>query len=204
MQEKNIKVSKGRLNISKRKTRNLRERNLGSRAYTTIVHRKFFADPQGTEFNVVTGEPGYYQKIIITKNKPADLGRKLNLQTLAGRDDLIIKGYTANGTGTAASNWICVSADGTAPSTADTVVAGEISTNGMGRAQATTRTHTTGTNAWSLSLTFTDTTAETAGIVKYGLLTASSLGVLNHENTATTVTLEIGDQLIVTWTGSVG
>lgn len=167
------------------------------KAYTTIVHRKFIADPQGEETNLITGVRGRYEKIVICKNKD-------NLQTLAGRDDEIIKDYTFNGSGTAASNWICVSADGTAPSTADTVVAGEITTNGMGRAQATTRTHTTGTNAWSLSITFTDTTAETAGIVKYGLLTASSGGVLNHENTATTVTLEIGDQLICVWTGSLG
>ncbi|MDE1866775.1 MAG: hypothetical protein KGI08_03570 [Thaumarchaeota archaeon] len=167
------------------------------RAYTTVVHRKFVADENGLETNLVTGVRGTYQKIVLCKNKD-------NLQTLAGRDDEIIKCYTQNGAGNPASNFIAVSADVTAPSTADTVLAGEITTNGMGRAQATTRTHTTGTNAWSLSLTFTDTTAETAAIVKYGLFTAISSGVLNHENTATTVTLEVGDQLIVSWTGSLG
>lgn len=198
--EKNIPIPDNRTFIYKNSKRSLHESNSRSKAYTTVVHKKFIADENGEEFNIVTGVRGYYQKIVLCKNKPGDA----NLQTLAGRDDLIIKGYTANGTGTAASNYICVSADGTAPSTADTVVAGEITTNGMGRAQATTRTHTTGTNAWTLALTFTDTTAQTAGIVKYGLLTAISSGVLNHENTATTVTLEIGDQLIVTWTGSVG
>lgn len=197
VQEKNISIGKGGMSRIKRGTRNLRERTFGSVAYTTVVHRKFFADPQGTEFNVVTGVRGRYEKIVKEKRKP-------NLQTLAGRDDEIIKDYTQNGAGNPASNYICTSADGTAPSTADTVVAGEITTNGMGRAQATTRTHTSGTNAWSLSLTFTDTTAETAGIVKYGLLTAISSGVLNNENTSTTVTLEVGDQLIVSWSGTVG
>jgi len=59
-------------------------------------------------------------------------------------------------------------------------------------------------NDWSLSLTFTNTTAQTPGIVKYGLLTAVSSGVLNHENTAASVTLEVGDQLIVTWSGTLG
>lgn len=198
IREKNTAIPDNRTFIYKNSKRAINERPVGLEGgYTTVVHRKFIADENGLDHNIVTGVRGRYEKIVVCKNQK-------NLQTLAGRDDLIIKGYTANGTGTAASNYICVSADGTAPSTADTVVAGEITTNGMGRAQATTRTHTTGTNAWTLALTFTDTTAQTAGIVKYGLLTAISSGVLNHENTATTVTLEIGDQLITTWTGSVG
>lgn len=195
--DKNIPTSPGKLTVHPIRTRSMHETVMPRKGYLTVVHRKFITDENANDVNLVTGQKGYYQKIVICKNSE-------NLQTLAGRDDLIIKGYTQNGAGNPASNWICVSADGTAPSTADTVVAGEITINGMGRAQATTRTHTTGTNTWSLSLTFTDTTAETAGIVKYGLLTASSSGVLNHENTATTVTLEIGDQLVVTWTGSLG
>lgn len=184
------------ISIRKRSKRVFYEK-IGTKGFLTVLHRKFVASQDGKEFNKVTGERGFYEEIYACKNKE-------NLQTLAGRDDLITKGYTANGTGTAASNYICVSADATAPSTADTVVAGEITTNGLARAQATTRTHTVGTNAWSLQITFTDTTAATTGIVKYGLLTAVTGGVLNHENTATSVTLQIGDELVVTWTGTVG
>lgn len=195
--EKPIKI-KEKFSVNKKSSRAILERSTrGAKGYLTSVHRKFFADPNGEDFNVVTGVRGYYKNIIVCKNKE-------NLQTLAGRDDEIDKDYIHNGQGTAASNWIAVSADGTAPSTADTVLAGEITNHGMGRAQATTRTHTTGLNDWSLSLTFTNTTAQTAGIVKYGLFTAVSSGVLNHENTAASVTLEVGDQLIVTWSGTLG
>lgn len=195
--EQNVPVKNEHFTVNKRTHRNILESNVPRKAYLTVVHRKCHAVPNGNDKNVVTGEIGFYENIYVEKNKE-------NLQTLAGRDDMIDKVWIHNGQGTAASNWICVSADGTAPSTADTVVPGEITTNGMGRAQATTRTHTTGMNDWSLSLTFTNTTAQTTGIVKYGLLTASTLGVLNNENTAIAVTLQVGDQLIVTWSGTAG
>jgi hypothetical protein len=198
MQEPHIQVSTDdSLEAMKRGGRNIEELPDWVAGYLTVTKRTFHADPCGREFGAADGKRGYYTEHVVCKNKK-------NLLTLGGRDDFIDKCYIHNGAGTAAGNWVAVSADAGAPSTADTTLAGEITTNGMGRTQMTTRTHTTGQNDWSLQVTFTDTTGATSGIVKYALFTASSAGVMSHENTATTVTLQINDQLQVTWTGTLG
>jgi hypothetical protein len=137
---------------------------------------------------------------------------KDNLLTNGGRDFFHWQCYTANATGTTADintstvagNFVCLSNDATAPAATDTVVAGEISTNGLGRVIATTRTHTVGTNTSTLSQTFTDTTATTSNVQKTGLFNKSSVGVLTHENTFTSTNLAVGDQLQITWTVTLG
>lgn len=77
----------------------------------------------------------------------------------------------------------------------------EITTNGLQRTQATTRTHTTGTNVSTLSHSFTLSGTELL-VQKACLLdrVATGTGIAGHENTFTVSNLFVGDQIIVTWT----
>jgi hypothetical protein len=103
--------------------------------------------------------------------------------------------------------YFALSSDAGAPSAADTTVASEISTNGLGRAFATganwTHVSPTGTTqqstVWSLKITFTATGTQ-ASIQKCGMLNAVSGGILGFENTFSAVSMISGDTLAVTWT----
>lgn len=92
-------------------------------------------------------------------------------------------------------NFVVISADGTAPAPGDTVVAGELTTNGLGRAQGT-YAHTNGTSSFTMQKVFSATGSQ-AGIVKTGLLNASSSGTLCFENTFSSVSVNNGDTLTV-------
>jgi hypothetical protein len=145
-------------------------------------------------YNPTTRNYGDWE--IVTENKH-------NLLTDPGRDFFHAQCYTNTAAGTIGSNYIVVSNNATAPAAGDTVVAGELSANGFSRAQATTRTHTAGTNSTTLAITFTATGTQTA-IQKSGLLNASSTGTLTHEATFTSTDLVTNDQLSVTWTLNLG
>lgn len=167
--------------------------------WVTVKKRTWHADPNGPETAPVTGERGYYGAWQIIDDMVP------NLLTLGGRDDFIDKCYIHNGQGTAAGNYIGLSNDAVAPSTSDTSLASEITTNGLARAQATTRTHTTGNNDWSLQYTWTATGSQSAQ--KAGLFTQTGppvAGVMSHENTFASVSLLTNDQLQLTWSGTLG
>lgn len=167
--------------------------------WVTAKKRTWYSDPNGNETAPVTGERGYYGAWEIVDDMVP------NLLTTGGRDDFIDKCYIHNGQGTAAGNYIGLSNDATAPAAGDTSLALEITANGLARAQATTRTHTTGNNDWSLQYTWTATGSQSAQ--KAGLFTQTGppvAGVMSHENTFSSVSLLTNDQLQLTWAGTLG
>jgi hypothetical protein len=94
-------------------------------------------------------------------------------------------------------NYIALSNDSASPAAGDTAVASEITSNGLGRAQAT-YTHSAGATSYTLSHTWTATGTQASQ--KTGILTASSAGTLCFENTYTQATLNNTDTLTITWT----
>jgi len=126
-----------------------------------------------------------------------------NLLTNGGRDFIHAQAYTNTAAGTQGSRYIAVSTDTGSPAAGDTTLTGEISTNGLGRAAATTNTHSAGTNTSTLGITYTASGTHTA-VQKSALFNASSSGTMTHENTFTSVTLASGDSLQVTWTLTLG
>ncbi len=121
-----------------------------------------------------------------------------NLLTTAGRDFLHQQGYETTGLGTNGGNYIALSTNSSGAAAGHTSVAGEISSDGLERAQGAV-SHSAGTTTTTVIKTFTATGTHTA-VQLCGLLTASSSGTLVHEATFTAVTLTSNDQLMITWT----
>ena len=128
---------------------------------------------------------------------------KHNLLTNGGRDFFHAQVYTNTSTGTVGGNFIGLTANSGAPAAGDTTLTAEITTNGLGRAVATTLTHSAGTNATTLAKTFTASGAHT-DVQKSGLFNAASAGILTHVNTFTPVTLATNDTLAVSWSLTLG
>ena len=119
-----------------------------------------------------------------------------NLITTAGKDFIAAQiGSTSPGANGA--NYIALTNTAITPAAGDTTLSGEITTNGLARAQGT-YAHTAGQNTFTVSKTFTATATQSAQAA--GLFTASSAGTMMAENTFTSVTLNNGDQLTLTWT----
>jgi len=147
-------------------------------------------------FVTVIKNKGKWNEEIICKDNE-------NLQTTDGRDEFHQTMYidtTATQTG---FNFIAATTDATAPAIGDTVLAGEITTGGLARALATTRTHTDDTNVSTISITFTPTTTHT-NIQKSGLFDLVTGGVLSHENIFPPVIILLNDTLTITWTLTLG
>jgi hypothetical protein len=123
---------------------------------------------------------------------------KHNLGTDAGEDFLHAQVYTNTVSGTRGANFIAVSSNTVAPAASDTTLAGEITTNGLGRAQATPA-HSAGTNTTTIEITFTASGAH-SNVQKTAIFNASTSGTMPHVNTFTATTLASGDELRVTWT----
>lgn len=131
---------------------------------------------------------------VICKDNP-------NLLTTAGRD--WIHGQVYNSGTTDEAKYVALSSNTGGSSAAHTAVADEIvDGNGLDRAAGTVA-HTPGTNTTTITKVFTATGSYT-GVQLCGLLTASSLGTLVHENTFSAVNLESSDQLTVSWTITAG
>ena len=81
---------------------------------------------------------------ILCKNKP-------NLLTDDGRDYAIAQFYTNTSAGGVGENFIALTVNTAAASTDSTLLTGEITTNGLERALATTISHSTGTNRYNIS-----------------------------------------------------
>lgn len=121
------------------------------------------------------------------------------MRTNAGRDHqaLVMGDNASTGTGGyAPGSYIALTANDDAPSAANTTLAGEISSGTLARAQAIFA-HTSGTNLYTLTKTFTSDQSVT--INKIGIFTASSGGVLCFEALLDSpVTLRSGDQIQIT------
>lgn len=136
---------------------------------------------------------------VLCHNKP-------NLLTNSGRDDFHTGLYTNAGASQTPFNFIGLTTDVGAPSATDTDLTGEITTGGLSRIQAASRVHTGGTNTSTLIQTFTATAVHTA-LVKAGLFDVIGppvAGTMGHESTFTTATLQISDQITITWVLTVG
>lgn len=117
-----------------------------------------------------------------------------NLITNVGRDNIHNAALQASGQ-PVGLQFMAISSDTGAPGVTDTTLAGEITGTGLARASAT-YAHSAGTNSSTLTYTFTNSTAgAVTAIQKAATFTASSSGTMGFENTFTSVTLQIGDQL---------
>jgi hypothetical protein len=119
-----------------------------------------------------------------------------NLVTNAGFD-LISNVMGTTGTQGAACNYIAVTNTAITPGAGDTTLSGEISSNGLSRAQGT-YSHTNGTQTYTVSKVFTASGTQASQAT--GLFNASSTGTMCYEATYTQVTVNSGDTLTVTWT----
>ncbi|AIC14278.1 phage tail fiber protein [Nitrososphaera viennensis] len=121
-----------------------------------------------------------------------------NLITNAGKDFIAQQIGASTGLASEGAHYIALTTDGTAPAATDTTLASEITSGGLARASGT-YAHTSGTNTFTVSNTFTASATHT-NVQKAGLFTASSGGTMMAENTFTAVSLASGDQLTITWT----
>jgi len=174
----NVKMSEDVVAIRGSKS-NLNEKVGGVRGFVTVIKNKGREDEQ-----------------ILCKNKE-------NLLTDVGRDDIHNGMYTNAGSGQTAFNYMALSSEATAPTTSDTIISSEISSGGLERVQASTRSHIVGTNESTIEHQFTATTQHT-DVRKSGIFDAISVGTLGHANTFTPASLEINDTLTVTWTITAG
>jgi len=133
------------------------------------------------------------------KNEEIICDKKRNILTNAGRDKAHAQIYTNTAAGARGAGYIAVTVNTGAPADTDTTLTGEITTGGLARADASTKTHTAGTNTTTISHTFTASATHT-DVQKAALFDASSAGTMYHENTFTATTLISSDTLTITWT----
>lgn len=126
-----------------------------------------------------------------------------NLLTNNGRDLFHAQCYTNTSAGTRGGGFMAVTSDATAANAADTSLASEISTGGLARADATTKTHSAGTNSTTIEHEYTASATHT-NVQKVGLFNAGSGVTLTHEGTFTAASLISGDKLKVTYVLNLG
>jgi len=116
------------------------------------------------------------------------------------RDALADRLYTrTTNDGPRGAGFIALSENNTAPSASDTTMSGETAVSGLTRADATTKSHSAGTNTTTVSHQFT--AGGSATIQKAALFTASSSGDPYHVIVfGSSAVLVTGDLLTVTFT----
>lgn len=133
-----------------------------------------------------------------------DVGEPVESENLiinTGRDALHHNIYDPS-TPYGASKYIALSNDTVTETATSTTLSSEIAANGLARA-AGTYAHTPGTNTATITKVFTCATAPQAA-QKAALFTASSSGEMNHVLGFTQRSLQIGDQLTVVFTITLG
>lgn len=126
-----------------------------------------------------------------------------NLLTNNARDSFHASVYTNTAAGTRGFGFVAVTTDTANPSASDTTLAQELSGSGFARADATTKTHSSGTNSSTVEHTFT-ASGTVNSIVKSGTFNNAANTILGHEATFTSASLISGDTLKVTWTLNLG
>jgi hypothetical protein len=127
-----------------------------------------------------------------------------NQITNSGRDQLHLQGYGTSGLATNGFNYIGLTNTAITPAAGDTSLSGEITSNGLSRAQGA-YAHTTGTNTTTISYTFTATgTQACQAAALFNLAGPPVAGIMNHELTFTQRSLISGDTLAVTYTITLG
>ena len=157
-------------------------------------HPTHYAHSPGTNFSYKLPQ---YERTTVTFATP-------NLLTNNGRDLFHAQCYTNTSAGTRGSGFVAVSTGTTNETTSSTSLETEISTGGLGRADATTKTHSAGTNSTLIEHTFTASATHTA-VHKSAMFNASSGVTMTHvANFASDATLVSGDTLKVSWTLNLG
>jgi len=150
---------------------------------------------------------GFCSAVIIKADgRRIELARLVpNLLTNNGRDLFHAQCYTNTSAGTRGSGFVAVTESTITPAAGDTSLTGEIATNGLSRADATTKTHSAGTNATTIEHTFTASGSFTS-VLASALFNASSGVTMTHIANFTTGsgTLATNDTLKVTWTLNLG
>jgi hypothetical protein len=101
------------------------------------------------------------------------------------------------------ADYIALTENNVAPAATDTVLTGELTLGGLGRALATWA-HTTGATSYTLTKTFTSSDATARTINKVGIFNASTAGTLVFETAVPSPpTIQSGDQLTITETVSI-
>lgn len=166
-----------------------------------VTSNRVIDEPWGVKGTMtVIKNKGRADEQVICKSKP-------NLVTNVGRDRIHNLAYTLSGLTSETGDtfhYIGLSANTTAPAASDTSLAGEITTNGLARVEASSHTHATGTNTTTIQNTFTATGTHT-GVQKAGLWNGTGgSAVLGHANTFTSVNLANNDTLTIVWTITLG
>lgn len=180
-------------------------------AHATIVHArsKHFVDVAGV------ATPAYLQDgVLVPGHKwvdsplgpvidPATLDvlsqdEATNVKPTSGMDFIHTQCYGTTGLGGNGLNYIALSNDTLTETTASTALSGEITTNGLARAQGTV-THTAGSATTTIQRTFTCATAPQAA-QKAALFPAGAGGAMNHALGFTQRSLQVGDTLQITYT----
>ena len=126
---------------------------------------------------------------------------KHNLLTDAGKDWMHAQVYTNTSAGTRGAGFVASTESTITPAAGDTTLTGEITTNGLARADATTKSHTAAANTTTIEHTFTASGSFT-NVKASALFNASSAGTMPHEANFGTGsgTLASNDTLKITWT----
>ena len=123
-----------------------------------------------------------------------------NLRTNGGTDFFNTQLY-AVGTAGATANYLAITSTSITPAVTDTTLSGELTTNGLARAQGSIA-HTSGTGSSVLSKTWTYSGSTSTIINGVGLFNASSSGTMTNEAAVTgapTVT-NSGDTITINYT----
>jgi len=150
---------------------------------------------------------GYLTAIVTKKNTGKSFyvsHLKPNLLTNNGRDAFHTVCYTGTAAGTRGAGYIALTTDTVAANAADTTLAQELAASGFTRTDASTKTHSGGTNSSIVEHTFT-ASGTVNSINKSGTFNNASGATLYHEAVfGTTASLISGDTLKVTWTLNLG
>lgn len=122
-----------------------------------------------------------------------------NVKTTVGIDFTFLQTYNSSAAGqTTGLSWIALSNDTLTETVASTILSTEIVANGLARA-AGTYAHSAGASTATIAKTFTCTTAPQSA-QKAALFSAASSGTMHHVLAFTGRSLQINDQLAVTFT----
>jgi hypothetical protein len=150
---------------------------------------------------------GFLSAVVIkrdgTRKQLAD--KEHNLLTQDGRDQMHTNCYISNSLSGSGFGYIASTESTITPAATDTTLTGEITTNGLARALATTRNHTDNSNSSTVEHTFTASGSFT-DVKASATFNAASAGTMAHIANFSTGsgTLISGDTLKITWTLNLG
>jgi hypothetical protein len=158
------------------------------------LHETHYSHAPGTNYTVRLPK---FEYIVIAYFVP-------NLLTNNGRDLFHAQCYTNTSAGTRGAGYIAVSTGTTNETASSTALETEIASGGLSRADATTKTHSAGTNSTLIEHTFTAGATHT-NVHKSACFNAASGVTMTHvANFTADATLQSGDTLKVSWTNNLG